>query len=779
MSKVSPKQIRNCAFTLLAGASMLAFPAMASAQAEDEADEAPQQLGAGEIIVTAQKRSERLSEVPLSITAQTGDQLANAGVNSVADLEKVTPGFSYQKSSYGYPVFAIRGIGFYDTAVALAPTVSVYVDQVPLPYSPLTQAAGLDLERVEILKGPQGTLFGQNATGGAINYIAAKPTDTVSGGARLEVGRFNEINAEAYVSGPLTEGVRARLAVRKEYRDDWQKSQTRPGDTLGQRDFGAARLMLDLEPSDALTLQLTATGWQDKSDNQAVQYKGFAPSLPGGLPEAYQIPEVQPLAPENARIADWDQGQNFQKDDWFYQLSARADLYLTDDVTLTSITAFNKFKTRSPGDYDGTIFDNFRILVNGDIRAFSQELRLAGDMGRIRWMVGGNYTNDETSDENVNRLGAATNPVVGPFEFHDFEFINQQKIESYGIFGSLDVEVTDTLTLSGSVRYNDEKRDFTGCLYDPGDGEIATAFSFLSTILTGQPVSAPPGSCITIKLDGTIDGVPVQNQLKEDNLSWRANVSWQPNVDTLLYANVTQGYKAGSFPTIAGIFADQFDSVTQESVLAYEAGFKVAPMGRVLQLTGAAFYYDYEDKQLLGIKPSVFGNSPGLVNVPKSRVYGAELTATAYPTRGLSLSLGGTYVNTKVTGSFITSDPYANFIDIKGEAFPNSPEWQLNAAADYEFPLSGNLDGYLGGNARYRSSTYASFGEAPIFKIDGYAIVDLRAGIADADGRWRAGIWGRNVTNQFYIVQAAHLIDTETWTTGMPATYGVSASFNF
>ncbi|MCJ2188442.1 TonB-dependent receptor [Novosphingobium beihaiensis] len=764
---------------LLAGVSLLAFPGLACA--EDAAgDAAPQAAQAtDEIIVTAQKRSERLSDVPLSITAQTGQQLANQGVSSVSDLEKVAPGFTYQKSSYGYPVFAIRGIGFYDTAVALAPTVSVYVDQIPLAYSPMTSGASLDLARVEILKGPQGTLFGQNATGGAVNYIAAKPTDVLAFGGRFEYGRFNEANLEGYISGPIADGVKARLAVRRERRDDWQVSQTRPNDTLGRRNFQTGRFLLDLEPGNDLKIELSASGWRDKSDNQAVQYKGFAPSLPGGLAAAYQIPVVQPLAPHKARVADWNAGQDFRKDDWFYQLAARADLTLSDAITLTSITAYSRYRTHSPGDYDGTILDNFDILVDGRIRSFSQELRLAGNMGRVRWLIGGNYASDKTADNNDNILGAATNPIVGPFEFHHFTFDNNQRIKSKAVFGSLDYELTDTLTLQGALRYTNEHRRFTGCLYDPGDGLIADAFAFLSQQLTGNPVTLPPGSCITIKNNGVPDGVPVMNRLNEDNLSWRANLSWKPDAETLLYANVTKGYKAGSFPTIAGIFQDQYDGVTQESVLAYEAGFKVAPLGPQLQLSGAVFYYDYKNKQLLGIKPTLFGNTPALVNVPKSRVYGAELTVTARPVEGLNVSVGGTYVNSKVTDSFFSSDPYANIIDLKGEAFPNSPRWQLNGSADYEFPVSDTLDVYLGGNARYRSSTYAAFGEAPLFRMKGYALVDLRAGFADPDGRWRAGVWARNVTNQFYLIQAAHLVDTETWTTGMPATYGISVSFNY
>src|SRR5712671_6528265 len=140
----------------------------------------------------AEKRTERLADVPLSITAATGDQLVKQGVNEPADLEKVVPGFTYRLSQNGTPVFQIRGVGFYDEQVAVAPAVTIYVDQVPLPYGRMTECSSLDIERVEVLKGPQGTLFGQNATGGAVNYIAAKPTNSFAAGGDLAYGRFNE-----------------------------------------------------------------------------------------------------------------------------------------------------------------------------------------------------------------------------------------------------------------------------------------------------------------------------------------------------------------------------------------------------------------------------------------------------------------------------------------------------------------------------------------------------------------------------------------------------------
>lgn len=196
-----------------------------------------------EIIVTAQKRAERLSEVPMSIAALSGDQLQSQGIREISDLAKVVPGFAFQPSDFGTPVYTIRGVGQKDNSATIFPTVSIYSDQVPIPYSVMTLGAAFDVERVEVLKGPQGTLFGQNSTGGAINFIPSRATDTTQAEGQLTYGRFNQIDAQAWLSGPLANGLKARIAVRTEQRDPWQRSQTR-SDALGRRDFTTGRFRL-------------------------------------------------------------------------------------------------------------------------------------------------------------------------------------------------------------------------------------------------------------------------------------------------------------------------------------------------------------------------------------------------------------------------------------------------------------------------------------------------------------------------------------------------------
>ena len=743
--------------------------------------ETAQDQAMGEIVVTAQKRSERLSDVPLSVTAATGDELRRQGVSTTGDLERVVPGFTFQQSAYGPPVFTIRGIGFYDTSTGVSPTVSVYVDQVPLPYSVMTPGASLDLERVEVLKGPQGTLFGQNSTGGAINYIAAKPTASLAMGGSLTYGRFDQLDADAFVSGPIADGVKARLAVRHEDRGAWQYSQTRD-DKLGRRNFTTGRLLLDLEPSDGLNIEFNANGWIDKSDSQAAQFLLYSPTNPIGFPEENLFYATAVRAPAKARVADWDPGRRFRHDDSLFQGSVKADLALSDAATLTSITAYTDFKGRNPNDSDGTAFTDLFFFIRSNISSFSQELRLAGELPQLKWMFGANYQKDVANENQRGSTLASNSGIATPAFVSRWDAIlvqNDQRIRTAALFGSVDYEVAPTLTLQASARYTDQNRRAQGCLRDAGDGALGRAFGNLYGLLRGgAPISIAPGACVTG--DATFRPVDiVPGQLNEDNLSWRGGVSWKPSRDTMFYANVTKGYKAGSFAGVPAVSVGQYVPVTQESVLAYEAGVKASLLDRRLTVEGAGFYYDYRDKQILGstIVGFPFGALPNLLNETRSRVQGFELSFNARPVSGLRLRGAVSHINSKVTRSYRTADPFGAIIDLRGEVFPNTPKWQLSGGADYSVPVSDELDLLLGSDVTYRSKAVAAFGNDPAFKINGYAILNLRLGVEGGKGRWRAELWGRNITNTYYWNGVSHVIDSISRVAGMPATYGVTLSF--
>lgn len=737
-------------------------PVSSFAQASEETADT------GEIIVTANKRAQSVNDVALSITAASGDELAAAGVRSADDLGKIVPGFTYTQAAYSTPVYSIRGVGFYNFDIASTPTVTVYQDGAPLAFSSMSRGAGFDLERVEVLKGPQGLLFGSNSTGGAVNYIAARPTKELKAGIDASYGRFNAWELGGFVSGPLSENVGARLAVRHEGSGNWQRSTTRPNDRLGQRDFTQVRLQIDLDPSERFSAKFSLNYFRDNSDAQAAQLVQVSPLIP---PAVDPLLLTFPLATE-ARQADWTPSLRPQRNDRQWHGTGRFDYEISDAVTLTSLTSYADYRQNDRVDPDATSLQIVDTIDRGSIRAFFQEVRLSGEFGSgSRWIIGANYENNRVAE--VQTLTSTSGSGFRVFNLFfgvpipdAIDISSTQKFRNLSGFANIDFAFSDQLKAHAGLRYTDTRDRFNGCTGNSANGALALILQ-----IPGNPqctqfnVPAGPGS-------------PTISTLEEDNLSWRAGLDFTPNNDILIYANVSRGYKIGAFPLIPAVFAFQYDPATQEKLTAYEVGFKISA-SRAVQINGAAYYYDYIDKQVLGsdnVPP--FGTLNRLVNIPKSRVAGAELQLILRPVEGLTLNGGVTYVGSRI-GNFTNIDPFGVTRNFRGEAFPNTPRWQGTFAADYAFPLSASLNGSVGTNITARSGTNGGLGENAILRIDGYTLVDLRAGIGSENDRWNLSIWGRNITNQYYWSNAYRIADVAARFAGRPVTYGATFSFRY
>jgi iron complex outermembrane recepter protein len=765
------------------------IPSQVLANDADQSVDSSSEKASDEIIVTAQKREERLRDVPMSITAATSEQLQSRGVTTTDDLAKIVPGFAAQKTNNGLPIYFIRGVGFFDASLGVSPAVTVYSDQAPIPFTPMARGAILDLERVEVLKGPQGTLFGQNATGGAINYISAKPTDSFEAGVNLQFGRFAALNTEGFVSGPLSSTVSARVAVRGESSSNWQSNYAN-GDKIGERRFINGRAIVDFKPSDNARFELQVTGWRDKSDSQQPQLTRYIPQTPvsaGGRPTVFPIASFA-IAPNNPRAAAWDPGRSFARDDWYVGASLRGDVDLSDTITLTSISSYGKYRTALPQDGDATIFALDLVTTRGSIKTYSQELRIAQSQGAFQWMLGGNYQNDRTSERQAFDPVVDSNEQLFGIPWDSFGMRNDQRIKTASVFASAQFQLSDTLTVQGSARYSDQKRDYAGCTADLGDGDIAGAFAFLSFALTGTPQTIPAGGCITLNANGTPASI-ITSELDEDNFSWRGSVNWNPSDSALVYANITKGYKAGSFPTLAAAVSTQLAGIKQESVLAYEIGTKIELADRKVQIDGAAFYYDYTDKQLTGFQSIFpFGPLPSLVSIPKARVQGVELNVILRPVAGLTLTVGGSHLKTKVLRDPPAPiGPFGGAGTFVGQRFPLTPKWQGVADLEYRFPALSNGDAFFGATLAGRTgSSSVLFGQQPaqaaleqLLVSNGYATLDLRAGIDLDANDMRVEIWGRNVTNRYYSINNIRSADSVFRFAGQPATYGISLNYRF
>ncbi|WP_353682146.1 TonB-dependent receptor [Sphingobium sp.] len=739
---------------------------------------------AADIVVTANKRSQTLRDVPMSITAVGGSELASKGINNVADLVKITPGLSYVESGNSVPVFSLRGVGFFDTALGARPTVSVYVDEAPLPFSIMTAGAAFDLERVEVLKGPQGTLFGQNATGGAINYIAAKPKSEPEAGVTASYARFGTFDATGYATGALTSTLNARIAVRTVQGGAWQRSYTRD-DKLGDQNFTQGRFLLDWQASEKVRFALNLNGFVDKGETQAGQLIGIAATRPQSL-GVVPLLTSYPVSPSNDRAADWNADQGLRRDNRFYQASLRSEIEMSDDFTLTSLTSYSDMRIRQVVDLDGTALSNALGRIKGNVSSFFQEVRITGKTGPLESIFGVNYAHDRSNEDDIFEYpySTASQALLPTALFTATRPTGTQVFDTMAVFGNADLAVTDQITLHGGVRYTLADLDYKVCTraanQAAADGQTAL-YNRLRAARGLAPIPAiAVGQCTS--LDATITPAQKVGSFDQDNISWRAGVDFKPSARTLIYANVSRGYKTGSVPVTAATSLAQLGPVSQETVLAYEAGFKASLFDRLAEVNGAVFYYKYSDKQVKGrilTNPNILGPIEALVNIPRSKITGAEAQLTLRPARGLMLTAAGTYIDSKVTSDFPNYTILGTLQNFRDDAFPYTPKWQVVLDGEYRIPASSSVDVVLGANYNYRTKTRAGFGDEDALKIDSYGLLDLRAGIEAPDGKWRVQAFGRNVTNTYYWTNVAKYFDVVRRLAGQPATYGVQVGYKF
>jgi len=680
------------------------------------------QSGIEEIVTTAQKREQNVNDVGMTIDTATGKKIKDLGITDTFDIGKLVSGFTANLNYYGSPVYTIRGVGFQDTALASPQTVSVNIDQMPIAFAAMTNGAILDLDRVEVLKGPQGTLFGMNTTGGAINYIANKPTEEFEAELSLGLARFGEYDVSGFVSGPLTDSLSYRVAMRSITSDGHQYSYTgnqgagpnpmwaSRGDTYtfddekGAKDFFNTRVSLLWEPTDTFSALLRVDAWTDKGDAPIPQFQDAWQRSPAGtLPP---LMENYPIAPKDNGAADWGpcvnskrtgnennadpdktdvfgnpenlSNQNWNnchdtaKDNDYAAVSLRMDWNIGEDLVLTSMTSVNDYERSEGLEADGTIYQNYEAHIVGDIETQFQELRLSGVMGETgTWVVGANYEHTETLDDFLASFGYST---VVPYTF--FTVIpfgptvtyTEQETDTISVFGSAEFDVSEDLRFTVGARWTDQERDARTCNQDNGDGVNAT---FGNQIITFNQISSGTevvgGNSVAGGCWVAGDVAPFHTEkdgfkyeLNEDNLSWKMGLAYSGIEDSLYWINVTKGFKSGSFPMIGATTVLQYAPVVQEEILAFELGTKMSLLDDRLQFNAAIFHYDYTDKQVVGSTPDpILGPLPTLINVPKSEVSGIDASLEWYPIEGLRIAPSFTYTDSEVKGEYRNWDSFA------------------------------------------------------------------------------------------------------------------------
>jgi iron complex outermembrane receptor protein len=665
----------------------------------------------GQVVVTAQRRQESIQDVPVSMTAFGEQQLRDLGIDSTLDLAAFTPGLTIgQSSGDGDLLFiSLRGVTLRDFASTNESPSSVYLDEFYKANLVGLDQQTFDIRRVEVLRGPQGTLYGRNATGGLIHYITNAPTREFDGYAELTIGDYDRYRAEAALSGPLSTTLSARLSALHHEHDGWIDNVFPGGEDGNALNATSVRGQLLLEPSELSTYSLLVQ--YSVNDNDAGLMfphvaartdpeTGLSIPCPGCTGHMGYVEAT----PNNPRDTNSDRDIFLETD----QLTAigRARWQL-DGLELVSITGYEDSSRDGTYDSDGAPFVRG---TQGDSEGdqFSQEFRLAGATERVKWLAGAYYFDYDIGGIQ-SRCTPATCDVQRPPVLFDLQ------TQSWAVFGSADISLTSTLSLTAGVRYTEEEKE-----YALNNVEFGFVFD-----------------------ESTVGDLATQD---DDNTSYNLRLNWTPQDALLLYAGVATGFKAGAFNVGFTPIATQAIPVRPEELTSYEAGFKSSFINDALRVNGAVFYYDYEDSQAFQydgrtLAATIFNGD--------AEVSGAELEIVARPTANFSLLFTGTYLDATLK-DIVRPGPAFTGLPPMDMQMPLAPEWDLNLLARYAWPVpwGGRLAVQV--SATYNSEQYFDALNSPSHFEPSYSVIDGRVSWYSEDDKWRVSIFADNLTDEVY-----------------------------
>jgi iron complex outermembrane recepter protein len=799
---------------LALGASIIALSAAGEAAAQSQGGA----YTVDTIVVTAQRREETANTVGMAIQAIRGETLDQLHITDTRDLTTFAPSFTVSQSYQGVPTYTLRGIGFNTINMSATSTVGTYTDEVAYAYPMMNTGPIYDLERVEVLKGPQGTLYGRNTTAGLIDFVTRKPTEEFEAALTGEFGNYETYNFEGYVSGPISDRIQGRLAFRTEDSSEgWQVSRTR-GERQGEVHRYGGRASLAIQPSDTIAIDVSLTAWRNKSDTVAAQGIGFTPATNGSPFNAPGLAAyIAANPPTNAKYADWApssvRGANIgtglgiggplRENNDFYAGKVKVAWDLGDDMRLISLTSYNKLERDAKFDWSGAPYEILIQHAKGDIESIAQEVHLEGNYERGFWLVGAYAARDRLLDSNRTLLGQNANvtlirtvgqPLLAtPFNsggytaeqlsqsFRTYQDIGNIETKTWSIFANGDYQLSDAFNLTAGIRYTQDKQDYEGCSRDfngnmlPNVNVVNRAL-FFPTYGLVAPISQ--GQCNTFDPATRTFG-PVISKLDEDNVAWRLALDWTPSDGVLVFGSISRGAKAGVTPINAANISTQNAPATQELLTAYEVGLKAALFERRVQANVSAFYYDYEDKQLsVYFADPIYTTLARLANVPDSEAYGLDGEITWRATQELTFIGSATLLHTEVK-NYIGINAAGQPMDFDGKPFLYSPKFQGGLTILYSRDLTENLGLQAALSGRYQSTSHADLEGDPRFQIDDYGLLNASLGVHSLNDRWEVSIWGRNLTDEYYWSAVSSNANVVVRFPGQPRTYGASLTMKY
>jgi iron complex outermembrane receptor protein len=739
-----------------------------------------------EVVVTARKQEESLQDTPISITAFTAEDIESRGLSNLSEIGQITPNLTFDfadanSATSNSAMINIRGIGASDWTLTVDPGVGLYVDGVYMSRSVGGVLDLLDFERVEVLRGPQGTLFGKNTIGGAINITTIKPsTEGFFGKAEITTGSYDRIDFRGNVNVPLAANLAASATVSVRNRDGYVENLAPGGTDLGDEDSVSGRVALRWTPTDSLTFDLSADYTRERENPAPNVTIAIDDTNPAGLAFLYNAffsgdPSCadigNPARFGNPRCfnSQWVADDPFETYKVFIdvpavtvplgkQLKPEANLDLwgvhltgewaiNDNLTARSITAFRKTEDGYWARTTSVPNIPFGQTVNTwEQEQFSQEIQLLGSSfeGRLDWIAGFYLL-----EEDGCHLDVAI--ITGITLYTDNCVDNTSK----AVFGQATWHVTDRLSLTGGLRYTDEEKEFR-----------PDSYVYFGSIL------APPG----LRL------VPLTTaKLDSEEVTPYVNVSYQWSDDLMTYASYSEGFKAGGFTQ--RIFPPFLEVPTFEPEFAtvYEVGFKSTLFDRRARLNGAFFYTDYEDLQINVAAPTANVGGLGAVgvitrNAAEAEIYGGELELLVVPAEAWQITGGVGYLH----ASYEKIDPAAVAIS-KNNKLVNAPRWSLNLGIEYTHSLGSH--GVLIPRLfySYTSTVYNNPENDPLLTQDPVNLLDASLTWRDEADLWSLTLAGRNLADETYIVDGINdigngFIDA---TFAMPRTWSLTLRRNF
>lgn len=755
---------------MLAGAALLPTGAALAQTPAQPLPAAPEETAAnetqGDIVVTAQKRSESLQKVPISITALTGEQLERQQIKAASDLSSIVPNLQVSSPlGDATPIFALRGVTQIDFGVAQNGPVAVYYDEVYHGNLTLLGVGLYDLERVEVLKGPQGTLYGKNTTGGAINLIARVPDFTSAANISASYGNYNAVLIEGGAQTALTDTLAVRGAFTFGRARGWFKNDAPDRANLESTRQYALRGTAVWEPGDAFHLTVrAATSFQNPT---AYGVEPIA-ALGGIGSPGYPAPGaggviLNPITQVQRRHGFDDEG--FDRRSRTYSLAATADVKLSDQLSIVSITSWDKGSLFLPEDTDGTALRIAAIQVYGRMRQVTQDLRLVSDFdGPLNFILGGYYgreklfsttNNNFFADIDLNGDGILSRQdcIDGGY-FAGCQFSNRfdQIKTSLAVYSDATFALSDRVKLRGGLRYTHDKGDLKN----------------FSSILTDQ------AGVLVLNLVPDVAGQTASLQFRDQNVSGKIGIDFDISRDALIYAKFSTGYRGSAFNGAAYFSPAELSVAKPETLKAYELGFKTELFDRLVRFNGAVFYYDYKNQQSLDYNSQT--QAQIVVNLPKSRVKGAEFDLAIRPAPSLTLTSSLGLLDAKITRATVQG------IDVSGNRSTNAPRITLSGGLDWDIPVGtlGTLE--VHGDTTYTSRQYFDVLNNPNAVQDSYVVMNGRLRLALAGARYGIAIWAKNLNNAHYRTSMVDATAGYGFTyahVNAPRTFGASVDANF